>query len=66
MPGDGVIPLAEIFESLLRGGYRRHFDLQVWSEETWAGDYLELLCRARQQFEALLPRAPVTTGEPIR
>ena len=66
LPGDGVIPLAGMIESLLRGGYRRHFDLQVWSEETWGADYLELLRRARRQFEALLPRIPAAAGQPIR
>ena len=58
MPGDGVIPLAEIFESLIRGGYQGHFDLQVWSDDTWGEDYLELLRRARDQFESLLPHLP--------
>ena len=58
VPGDGVIPLAEIFESLIRGGYQGHFDLQVWSDDTWGEDYLELLRRARDQFESLLPHLP--------
>jgi len=66
LPGDGIIPLKGIIESLVRGGYRGHFDLQVWSEETWNSDYLELLIRARQQFEALLPRIPVAAVEPAR
>ena len=58
VPGDGVIPLADIFASLIRGGYQGHFDLQVWSDDTWNEDYLELLRRAREQFESLLPRLP--------
>jgi len=66
VPGDGIIPLKGIIESLVRSGYRGHFDLQVWSEETWNSDYPQLLLRARQQFEALLPRIPVTAAQPAR
>ncbi|MDP7274986.1 MAG: sugar phosphate isomerase/epimerase family protein [Planctomycetaceae bacterium] len=58
LPGDGIIPLAPILETLIGAGYQRHFDLQVWSDELWQGDYLQLLRRGRQQFESLLPRLP--------
>ena len=66
MPGDGVIPFAEIFECLIQGGYRGHYDLQVWSDETWGDDYLELLDRARRRFQNLLPRTPVAVAQPTR
>jgi len=66
VPGDGVIPLAGIFECLIQGGYRGHYDLQVWSDETWGDDYLELLGRARHQFQNLLPRTPVAVAQPTR
>lgn len=66
VPGDGIIPLKGIIESLIRGGYRRHFDLQVWSDETWSSDYPQLLRRARQQFEDLLPRIPVASVQQSR
>ena len=66
VPGDGVIPFEEIFECLIQGGYRGHYDLQVWSDETWGDDYLELLGRARRRFQNLLPRPPVAVAQPTR
>jgi sugar phosphate isomerase/epimerase len=66
LPGDGIIPLAEILGSLIRAGFQRHFDLQVWAEATWDEDYLELLRRARRQFEALLPQPTVTADQSSR
>lgn len=66
LPGDGIIPLAPILEGLVQAGYRRHFDLQVWSDELWQDDYLELLRRGRQQFEDLLPRIPSAMANPLR
>lgn len=66
LPGDGIIPLAEIFECLIRGGYRGHYDLQVWSDQSWQEDYPELIGRARRQFQELLPRTPVAVAQPTR
>jgi sugar phosphate isomerase/epimerase len=66
LPGDGIIPLAEIFECLIRGGYRGHYDLQVWSDQSWREDYPELIGRARRQFQDLLPRTPVAVAQPTR
>lgn len=56
LPGEGVIPLAGIVETLVRSGYRGHFDLQVWSEESWLSDPSALVKRAKSGFEKLLPR----------
>ena len=49
LPGDGLIPVAEIGKAFLDSGYRGFFEIEAWSEELWGADYIELLecCRSR-------------------
>lgn len=56
LPGDGEIPLREITSEFVRSGYRGYFEIEVWSEELWNSDYVDLLKTCRSRFDSL--RAP--------
>lgn len=60
LPGDGVIPLKPILESLLANGYTGDFDMQVWSTELWQSDYRRLLADCRGCFDELLSETAPT------
>lgn len=52
--GDGEIPLRDIIEAFLMGGYTGDFEISVWSEELWKADYEELLSQCQSRFDALV------------
>ena len=55
--GDGEIPLASIVRAFLGAGYEGRFEIDVWSEELWAGDYRGLLRQCTTRFVELFERA---------
>ena len=57
MPGEGVIPIVEFLESVVRTGYRGSYDIELFGEEIWKDDAPELLQRCAASLEALLPAA---------
>lgn len=57
LPGDGVIPLPEIFAALEDGGFDGWYDLEIFSSETYPDSLLklpaaELVRRGKAGFEA--------------
>ena len=52
MLGDGIIPLDCIVGGLIESGFDGYFDIQIWSEELWASDYVELLKKCLSRFTA--------------
>ena len=54
LPGDGEIPLRDILQQFLHAGFDGWFEIDIWSEELWGGDYDQLLrqcsTRCRQLF----------------
>ncbi len=39
VPGDGIIPLAEIVRAFQQAGFDGYYDVQVWSSSGWTEDY---------------------------
>lgn len=56
LPGDGVLPLAEIVSAFVDHGYGGYFEIEIWSEELWRSDYAALLAECRARFDRLCPR----------
>lgn len=64
-PGEGVLPVCEIIEQLEAGGYQGHYDLEIWSDDLWKQDYVQVLQRCRDGFQRLAPihgRQPLAAG----
>lgn len=53
LPGEGVIPLAEITQAFADSGYDGFFEIDVWSEKVWESDYRDLISDCRSRFENL-------------
>ena len=53
LPGDGIIPLAAIVQSLLENGYQGSFDVLIWSEELWKTDHEQLMRDCQSRFHSL-------------
>lgn len=54
LPGEGILPVAEIVSELLENGYQNYFEVDVWSKELWRSDYMELVSGCQTSFENLL------------
>jgi sugar phosphate isomerase/epimerase len=55
LPGDGLIPLAEIISALESAGYRGLYEIEVWSRDLWKRDHHSLIRECLQRFERLAP-----------
>ena len=55
--GDGQIPLDQIIAALVGSNYDGYFDIQIWSEQVWQSDYIEVLARCRTAFDSLCPQS---------
>ena len=59
LPGDGILPLAEMMQAFATGGYAGHFEISVWSEEVWRSDYeavlIDCVHRYRQMAGSNVP-----------
>ena len=51
--GDGQIPLEQLVGTLIENRYRGYFDIQIWSEELWGSDYVDLLKRCQERFRSM-------------
>ena len=60
LPGDGRLPLREIVQSFLAGGFDGQFELDVWSDDVWQSDYHAVLGECRSRFAAL-----AAAGQPV-
>ncbi len=58
LPGDGVIPLADILSTLHRSGYVGPYEMEIWSNELWKTDHLELLYQSSERFASLFDETP--------
>lgn len=48
VPGDGVIPLSEIVHAFQTAGFDGYYDIQVWSNSGWNGDYPIAVSQCRE------------------
>lgn len=55
LPGTGQIPIGDIVEAFIEGGYDGFFEIEIWSEVLWNSDYAEMLKFCRSQFQILSP-----------
>ena len=55
IPGQGVLPLAEIVAALEVGGYRGAYDVQLQGERCWRSDYGALLADCRTALVNIAP-----------
>jgi sugar phosphate isomerase/epimerase len=55
IPGQGVLPLAEIIAALEHGGYRGTYDVQLTGERCWRSDYAALLAECRAGLVNIAP-----------
>lgn len=53
LPGEGTLPLRRIVEQLEVGGYQGFYDFEIWSDEIWKQDYVQVLRRCRESFQEL-------------
>jgi sugar phosphate isomerase/epimerase len=53
LPGSGIMPLGEILRAIERTGYEGFYDVELFSEELWQGDYTLLLEECKRTFAAL-------------
>lgn len=53
LPGDGHIPLADVLRAFNRSGYTGFYEMEIWSEKLWAGDYVKLLEECCERFRTL-------------
>jgi sugar phosphate isomerase/epimerase len=57
IPGEGVLPLAEMLAELFVKGYDGWFPVEIMSSELWAGDMDDLLERSRIGMAGVLAQA---------
>ena len=57
LPGEGVLPLAEIVAAIESQGYRGWYELEVWSRDLWKQDAETLMSRCLQSLGCLVPAA---------
>ncbi|MHB1627151.1 MAG: sugar phosphate isomerase/epimerase family protein [Bacilli bacterium] len=50
LPGHGVIPIFEIMAAIEHTGYQGSYDLEIFSDELWSGDYDSIMEEMRQWF----------------
>jgi sugar phosphate isomerase/epimerase len=51
--GDGEIPLRDITQAFVEGGYTGAFEIALWSEEIWSRDYVQLIRDCQSRFESI-------------
>ena len=54
LPGDGIIPLAGILQTLEDAGYRGSYEMEIWSQRHWKSDTESLVTTCRDRFGSLL------------
>lgn len=55
LPGEGIMPVAEVLQTLQAAGYRGWHELQLRSEQEWlADDYTPLVARCRESYLQLI------------
>jgi sugar phosphate isomerase/epimerase len=55
IPGQGVLPLAQIVAALEAGGYRGAYDVHLTGERCWRSDYMALLADCRAALVNIAP-----------
>jgi hypothetical protein len=51
-PGDGVIDFGPMTQAVLTSGYDRDIEVEIFNEEVWATDPLEVVRRTARSFAA--------------
>lgn len=54
LPGDGVIPLAQMIAAFESAGYRGCYEIEVWSRDLWKRDHRSLIRECMLRFAQLL------------
>jgi sugar phosphate isomerase/epimerase len=57
MPGEGIVPLAEIIQAFRVAGFSGYFDVQVWSDRLWQSNYAHAIeqCQATVHSMSIQP-----------
>jgi sugar phosphate isomerase/epimerase len=53
LPGQGVIPLGRLIRSVEASGYSGCYDVEIFNEEIWSGDYNQILGDIVQWFKGV-------------
>ena len=53
LPGDGVMPLAEMLQYLDALGYTGLYEVEIYSKDLWAADYHQILQHCRRWFDSI-------------
>ena len=61
VPGEGTIPLAEIVRAFHRSGFDGYYDVQVWSNAGWSGDYQLAAAQCRKAVLRLVEQPAAMT-----
>lgn len=61
LPGDGIVPLGDIIRAFHQSGFDGYYDVQVWSNCEWSGDYTSTVSRCREAVLRLAEQpVPIT------
>ena len=50
VPGEGIIPWKRILHAIEATGYQGYYDVEIFSEELWQGNYVDVLRRCHEGF----------------
>jgi sugar phosphate isomerase/epimerase len=50
VPGEGVIPWGPILRAVEATGYRGYYDVEIFSDDVWREDFVDVLRRCKEGF----------------
>lgn len=53
VPGKGIIPWKPILQTIEATGYQGYYEIEIFSEDLWESDYVDLLRRCQEGFAAI-------------
>lgn len=56
LPGNGSLPLGRIMQAFQAARYSGRYEMDIWSNELWQTDYVQLLDECRSRFAVLSHR----------
>jgi sugar phosphate isomerase/epimerase len=59
LPGEGVIPLAEIVGAFQQSGYDGYYDVQVWSAAGWSAEEPNVVSQCRESLLRIIGQSAV-------
>lgn len=65
VPGIGILPVQEVIHCLFESGFTGDVDVQVFSEQLWKQDAVDVVARSQQQVAELLRTCLAGTTAPL-